>query len=259
MGGVENLLLGVHFMLSKMAKAPELELEPIEAQQIAAAGANVLRHYPKLIVGEKWMDIGAFGTVLAGVYGSRFYAMRDRLRSGRPAAPKPPTMQGKSPMPTAPEKPRDDFKLAPIAPEPPPIIVAEQPASAPIPAGPMTSQSHVSDGRVFISPNGGLAGDEIAIRDIARKAANGENNIGAGGTNARIGRDFVPVIAPGGGFSTDAAALELINRKARGNVSPIRQGAGGVNKNIDVMSQLDGASMFDNLAVKSAAQSAKNK
>jgi hypothetical protein len=84
-------------------KTPELELEPDEAKQLAAAIAEVQKHYPMTISPEAmaWTNLGM---ACAMVYGPRLYLVRNRQKEekaqrARNVSPDPTTGTPGSPGP----------------------------------------------------------------------------------------------------------------------------------------------------------------
>lgn len=75
-------------ILSGVAKCPELELDSDEAKQVAAAYANVARHY-NFSVNEKAADWYNLMTVCGAVFGSKIIAIRMRKKSEKPSTQKP--------------------------------------------------------------------------------------------------------------------------------------------------------------------------
>lgn len=71
------MLTNTTAILAGMAKAKELELDVAEAKQIAAAYANVARHY-NWAVNEKAADWYNLMTAVGAIYGSKLFAMKMR-------------------------------------------------------------------------------------------------------------------------------------------------------------------------------------
>lgn len=94
-------------MMAMWTKAAEWALEPEEAEALADASGKVLRHYPKLAgsVPAKVVDWGNLAMVVGGVYGTRIFAIRARLKEERAAkggAPPKPFSPPQSAAPPAP-------------------------------------------------------------------------------------------------------------------------------------------------------------
>lgn len=75
--GLEKILLSGHAMLAGIAKTPELELDAMEAKDLATAAAAVARHYDMTMTA-KAMDWTNLIMTLGAVYGTRLMAVRMR-------------------------------------------------------------------------------------------------------------------------------------------------------------------------------------
>jgi hypothetical protein len=102
--GIETLLLAVHTSLARII--PEMQLQPAEAHDLAAAYDNVALHYPALRMPAHVAALTTFSSQIALIYGPRFLAMRMRMSMGR-QAPRPtpnpmqPTAERPIPQPQA--------------------------------------------------------------------------------------------------------------------------------------------------------------
>jgi hypothetical protein len=79
-------LLSVHAVAASSLHIPELDLDKVEAANLAEAVAEVARHYPTTIDPKvlAWVNL----TMVAGmVYGPRFWAIRARTKQ-RPSRPR---------------------------------------------------------------------------------------------------------------------------------------------------------------------------
>ena len=84
-------------MGSALLRAPELALEQTEAHMLAEGAANVMRHYPSVVMPAQMVDWTNLVFVLGAVYGPRFMVMRQKriaptpsLNDIRAAAGNPP-------------------------------------------------------------------------------------------------------------------------------------------------------------------------
>ena len=90
----------MHIGLAQLTGAPELALDPAEAEKLCTAAENVARHY-SITTTQKTLDWIALGGVLAGVYLPRLYVIGQR-RGSRRKAPQGPAMPPlDEPMPPA--------------------------------------------------------------------------------------------------------------------------------------------------------------
>ena len=67
-------------MLAAYTQVPELAMEQKEAEEIAKAAGDVMRHYP-VDIAPKAVDWAAFMICVGTAYGSRFAAYRLRMRA----------------------------------------------------------------------------------------------------------------------------------------------------------------------------------
>lgn len=87
-------------ILAGISKCPELDLDAEEAKQVAAAYANVARHY-NFYVNEKAADWYNLLTVAGAVFGSKIIAIRMRKKQeAKLTAPKPAFTQPQRVAPT---------------------------------------------------------------------------------------------------------------------------------------------------------------
>jgi hypothetical protein len=77
--GVEAMLFSIHQMAAAITKVPELMLDKDESKQLAVGIANVARHYD-VSASAKSIDIANLVMICAGVYGTRLFAFRNRMR-----------------------------------------------------------------------------------------------------------------------------------------------------------------------------------
>ena len=71
-GGIETSLFEIHALLATFSGFPDIALEQDEAHALAAALANVQKHYPSLrLLSEKHMAIAGFGLTASRIYGKR--------------------------------------------------------------------------------------------------------------------------------------------------------------------------------------------
>lgn len=83
--GVSAILFSIHGMLAGITRVPELALDDKESKQLAAAIAEVGKHYdltadPKMVA---WANLTM---TCAALYGSRFVAIKFRIAAQREAA-----------------------------------------------------------------------------------------------------------------------------------------------------------------------------
>lgn len=94
--GLEKLLVGIHATLAMLASAPELALDTAsadfdgktEAQFLASSIKDVANHYHVEWMDQKSIDWLNLIQCCVIVYGGRFYAIRSRMRTSTPVAPK---------------------------------------------------------------------------------------------------------------------------------------------------------------------------
>jgi len=79
------LLLSLHQMGAALCDIEELALDQSEADAYADAIRELAKHYPTNVNPKilAWLN---FGAVVGGIYGSRFYAYRERLKKERKTA-----------------------------------------------------------------------------------------------------------------------------------------------------------------------------
>lgn len=104
--GLEKSVYALHLTLAQFI--PEMELDSGEAHKLAEAYTEVGRHYPAMLLPDKYMALITFAGVAGAIYLPRAVALRMRLVSVRPqprrappanpAAQNPPTPQS-SPLP----------------------------------------------------------------------------------------------------------------------------------------------------------------
>lgn len=102
---ISDLLYSIHLMGSEMMKVPELELDKEECTKLADAIADVSKYYvtafdPKKVA---WCHLAV---IAGGIYGTRFFAYRNRIAlqkqlGGIPHAanPKPTPVSASAPTP----------------------------------------------------------------------------------------------------------------------------------------------------------------
>ena len=102
---ISDLLYSIHLMGSEMMKVPELELDKEECTKLADAIADVSKYYvtafdPKKVA---WCHLAV---IAGGIYGTRFFAYRNRIAlqkqlGGIPRAanPKPTPVSASAPTP----------------------------------------------------------------------------------------------------------------------------------------------------------------
>lgn len=81
---LETILHSIHLGIATLTQAPEMMLDPTEAEAMAKAVAAVGRHYPAFQMSEKAADWGNLIVLACGVYGPRFMAVRNRKAATRP-------------------------------------------------------------------------------------------------------------------------------------------------------------------------------
>lgn len=86
-----GLLLSVHFMLAKIVKCEELELDEDEAAKLGLAVARVNREFGVQIMSPKMAAILNLGIVGAAVYGPRIVAITNNAKKKKEAAQQPMT------------------------------------------------------------------------------------------------------------------------------------------------------------------------
>lgn len=76
---LEHLLLSVHLMGAALLKLPELAIDPTEAEKLASAIREVLKHYPISLDPKRvaWIELG---TMAAMIYGTRGIAVYQRSK-----------------------------------------------------------------------------------------------------------------------------------------------------------------------------------
>jgi len=76
--GLEAMLLSIHMTLATILKAPELELDTMEAKNLASCGANVARHYQIPAASQQFMDWCYLIVAIILIYRPKFAAMKSR-------------------------------------------------------------------------------------------------------------------------------------------------------------------------------------
>jgi len=98
-----EVILSVHAMLAGITSVPEFELDKDESQKLGDAIKNVGQYYGAVFDPKK-VAIFHLAMVAGGIYGTRIFAVRNRLaveRAAKPAAPKPtPINTRNQPAPT---------------------------------------------------------------------------------------------------------------------------------------------------------------
>jgi hypothetical protein len=79
-----DLLLSIHFMLSKCMQIPELELDEEESAKLAKSMKRVGDLYGGMVVPEKILAWGDLAASLGTVYGPRFVAYNLRKKKEKP-------------------------------------------------------------------------------------------------------------------------------------------------------------------------------
>lgn len=82
--GIEKILHSIHLVLAKATKVQELELDPKEAEVLAASLSNVAAHYSIAVDPKITAWIGLIG-VAGSIYGPRVaaYGMRKKMEGGK--------------------------------------------------------------------------------------------------------------------------------------------------------------------------------
>lgn len=80
------MFAGTHALLAMRLDCPELMISEIEAKQFMHSAQNVLRHY-SVTTTQKTLDWTAFVGCALGIYGTRAFAVSQRLKSERGPAP----------------------------------------------------------------------------------------------------------------------------------------------------------------------------
>lgn len=98
LAGIEALLMSVHTMMAAAMKAPEMALDPKEAEALASAISTVQEHYPVSWAPKTmaWLNLGM---VAGGIYGPRIFVLAAKRKPK--ATPAAPVIM---PMPKSPEK-----------------------------------------------------------------------------------------------------------------------------------------------------------
>jgi len=114
-------------MGAAILKTPELELSQPEAHSIASASAQVLRHYPAVVLPAQTVDWIALLSVIGMAYGPRLVAIRQN-RLNRQAPQQPIDLGNFNDLrATAQKAPAATSTVSPIRPQ--------TPAPAPVPTG----------------------------------------------------------------------------------------------------------------------------
>lgn len=88
--GTSEILLGIHFMLAKMTKVEELELDETEARKLSVAITRVSALY-NYVPAEKTIAWVALVTAAGQVYGPRIAAVKMRIDMNKKPAPAKPS------------------------------------------------------------------------------------------------------------------------------------------------------------------------
>ena len=101
---VEDVLYSLHLMGAEIFSTPELELDTVEAKKLGDAIQNVAKYY-NIGFDPKKVAIFNLVTVAGMIYGTRFVAVRNRIKAAKatisPAPKATPITQGKPAQATA--------------------------------------------------------------------------------------------------------------------------------------------------------------
>lgn len=89
---LKDLLLGIHFGIAAIAHAPDFALDAEEAEKLAKASCNVMRHYDVRTT-QKAMDWAQLCIAMGVVYGPRIMMLAARKRERPETAPPSPDME----------------------------------------------------------------------------------------------------------------------------------------------------------------------
>ncbi len=121
------VLISIHAMGAAILKTPEIELSQPEAHSLASASAQVLRHYPAVVLPAQTVDWIALMSVIGMAYGPRLVAIRQN-RMNRQAPPAPVDLGNFNDLrAAAPKEAAARPVVTPIRPM--------QPAPGPVPSG----------------------------------------------------------------------------------------------------------------------------
>jgi|HubBroStandDraft_5_1064220.scaffolds.fasta_scaffold02065_7 hypothetical protein len=100
---IAEVLYSIHLMGAEIFKTPELELDKEESTKLADAIKNVGQYYGAVFDPKK-VAIFHLAMVAGGIYGTRFFAYRNRMeitKANKPATPKPTPVntRAQSPQP----------------------------------------------------------------------------------------------------------------------------------------------------------------
>jgi hypothetical protein len=85
---LEDLLLSVHTMGAAFLNCEELNLDPVEAKQLAKSIKQVSRHYPAMALDPKKLALVELAACCAMIYGPRGVAIYKRVNSSEKPGPK---------------------------------------------------------------------------------------------------------------------------------------------------------------------------
>jgi len=88
--------MGVHSQLATLMRAPEMNLDPMQAKHLADAASKVAAFYPGVGLDPKtaaWFNLGQVALV---IYGPKLFAMRGRKRKDRADAVRAREAQARS-------------------------------------------------------------------------------------------------------------------------------------------------------------------
>jgi hypothetical protein len=97
--GIEKVLYSIHQMAAAIVGVPEFAIDEAESKTLAEAVTNVSKHYP-IGMDEKTVAWCNLAMVASGMYGTRFFAYRMRMRNAGqlrvmpPAPAQPPASPG---------------------------------------------------------------------------------------------------------------------------------------------------------------------
>lgn len=81
--GLSGILFSAHMMLAGITRVEEMALDMPEAEQLAQATANMMRHYPNAVISPKTVDTINFIMCCGALYGTRLIAIRNRRTQAR--------------------------------------------------------------------------------------------------------------------------------------------------------------------------------
>ncbi len=104
LSGLEKSLFALHMTAAQFVA--ELEIDRDEAHKLAEAYVEVGKHYPTMLLPDKYMALITFGGVAGAIYIPRLVAFRMRMASAKPQRPPPTqTPRQQTTQPQSPQQP----------------------------------------------------------------------------------------------------------------------------------------------------------